>query len=59
MAKGGIENTNGFIRHIPNGTDFKNASQQRRKMIQRIINARPREKLKFLTPDEVVYKKTL
>lgn len=27
-------------------------------MIQRKINARPREKLKFLTLDEVVYKKT-
>jgi IS30 family transposase len=26
-------------------------------MIQRKINARPREKLNFLTPDEVVYKK--
>ena len=33
-------------------------SQQRIKMIQRKINARPREKLNFLTPDEVVYKKT-
>ena len=49
--KGGIENTN--------GTDFKNESQQKNKMIQRNINARPREKLNFLTPDEVVYKKTL
>ena len=58
--KGGIENTNGLIRqYIPNGTDFKNVSQQRIKMIQRIINARPREKLNFLTPDEIVYKKTL
>ena len=58
--KGGIENTNGLIRqYIPNGTDFKNVSLQRIKMIQRKINARPREKLNFLTPDEVVYKKTL
>ena len=58
--KGGIENTNGLIRqYIPNGTDFKNISLQRIKMIQRKINARPREKLNFLTPDEVVYKKTL
>ena len=47
--KGGIENTN----------DFKNVSQQKNKKIQRKINARPREKLNFLTPDEVVYKKTL
>ena len=58
--KGGIENTNGLIRqYIPSGTDFKNISLQRIKMIQRKINARPREKLNFLTPDEVVYKKTL
>ena len=58
--KGGIENTNGLIRqYIPNGTDFKNVSQQKNKKIQRKINARPREKLNFLTPDEVVYKKTL
>ena len=57
--KGGIENTNGLIRqYIPNGTDFGDVSQQRIKMIQRKINARPREKLNFLTPDEVVYKKT-
>ena len=57
---GGIENTNGLIRqYIPNGTDFKNVSKQKIKMIQRKINARPRKKLNFLTPDEVVYKKTL
>lgn len=56
--KGGIENTNGLIRqYIPNGTDFKDASQQKIKMIQRKINTRPREKLNFLTPDKVVYKK--
>ena len=47
--KGGIENTNGHIRqYIPNGTDFKNVSQQKIKMIQRKINARPREKLNIL-----------
>lgn len=57
--KGGIENTNGLIRqYIPKGTDFKDISQQKIKMIQRKINARPREKLNFLSPDEVVYKKT-
>ena len=56
--KGGIENTNGLIRqYIPNGTDFNDVSQQRIKMIQRKINARPREKLNFITPDEVVTKR--
>ena len=60
-GKKGASNTqNGLIRqYIPNGTDFKNVSQQRIKMIQRKINARLREKLNFLTPDEFVYKKTL
>ena len=49
--KGGIEKTNGLIRqYIPNGTDFKNVSQQKIKMIQRKISARPREKLGFSTP---------
>ncbi|MCI7599260.1 MAG: hypothetical protein SOY06_08660 [Prevotella sp.] len=33
--KGGIENTNGLIRqYIPNGTDFKNVSQQRIKIFK-------------------------
>lgn len=35
-----------------NGADFNDVSQQSIKMIQRKkINARPREKLNFLTPD--------
>jgi len=56
--KGGIENTNGLIRqYIPNGSDFNDVSQQKIKIIQRKIKARPRGKLNFLTPDEVVYKK--
>ena len=58
-AKKCDENRYGLIRqYIPNGTDFKNVSQQRIKMIQRIINSRPRGKLNLLTPDGVVYKKT-
>lgn len=55
--KGAVENMNGLIRqYIPKGTDFRKISQQKIKMIQRKINARPREKLNFLTPDEVVSK---
>lgn len=57
--KGGIENTNDLIRqYIPKGTDFKDVSQQKIKMIQRKMNARPREKLNFLTPNEAVHKET-
>ena len=49
------------MKKLPHGKEAfaKNVSQQRIKMIQRKINARLREKLNFLTPDEFVYKKTL
>jgi IS30 family transposase len=55
--KGNIENTNKLIRqYIPKGTDFRNITDKRIAMIQEKINRRPREKLNFLTPNEVFFK---
>ena len=56
--KGAIENINGLIRqYIPNGTDFKQVSQQKISAIQDRINRRPREKINFSTPMECFYEK--
>ena len=55
--KGNIENTNKLIRqYIPKGTDISTVTDKRIASIQAKINARPREKLKFLTPNEVFFK---
>ena len=49
--KGNIENANGLIRqYIPKSAEFSNISDQKIKYVMEKINARPREKLKFLTP---------
>ena len=37
-------------RYIPQGTDFKNISNKKLKLIQYTLNARPREKLQFKSP---------
>ena len=55
--KGNIENTNKLIRqYIPKGTDISTVTDKRVASIQAKINARPREKLNFLTPNEVFFK---
>lgn len=55
--KGNIENTNKLIRqYIPKGTDISTVTDKRIAMIQAKINRRPREKLNFLTPNEVFFK---
>ena len=55
--KGNIENTNKLIRqYIPKGTDIRTVTDKRIAMIQAKINRRPREKLNFLTPNEVFFK---
>ena len=55
--KGNIENTNKLIRqYIPKGTDISAVTDKRIAMIQAKINRRPREKLNFLTPNEVFFK---
>ena len=55
--KGNIENTNKLIRqYIPKGTDISTVADKRIASIQAKINRRPREKLNFLTPNEVFFK---
>ena len=55
--KGNIENTNKLIRqYIPKGTDISTVTDKKIASIQAKINRRPREKLKFLTPNEVFFK---
>ena len=55
--KGSIENANKLIRqYIPKGTDISTLTDGRIAKIRMKINARPREKLNFLTPKEVFFK---
>ncbi len=55
--KGAVENENKLVRqYIPKGTDISKVSDAIIMAIKKKINARPREKLNFLTPKEVFYK---
>ncbi len=55
--KGAVENGNKLVRqYIPKGTDISKVSDARIMAIRKKINARPREKLNFLTPKEVFFK---
>ena len=55
--KGNVENTNKLIRqYIPKGTDISTVTDKRIATIQAKINARPREKLNFNTPNEEFFK---
>ena len=56
--KGAIENANKLVRqYIPKGTDISTLTEGKIAKVRKKINARPREKLKFLTPAEVFFKK--
>ena len=58
--KGAIENANGLIRqYIPKAAEFSKISHQKVKQVMEKINARPREKLNFLTPNECFYEKII
>lgn len=58
--KGAIENANGLIRqYIPKSAEFSKVSHQKVKYIMEKINARPREKLNFLTPYHCFYEKIM
>ena len=55
--KGAIENANKLVRqYIPKGTDISTVTEGKIAKIRKKINARPREKLNFLTPKEVFFK---
>lgn len=55
--KGGVENTIGIIRrYLPRETDLSMISDEQIEFIQETINNRPRKKLRYLTPNEVIAK---
>lgn len=55
--RGGNENANLWIRYyFPKGTDFNQVSQQELKEVECELNNRPRKRLKFKTPMEVLAK---
>jgi IS30 family transposase len=55
--RGTNENTNGLIRDFfPKGTDFNQVSVRELKRVQRLLNERPREILKWRTPQEAFIK---
>lgn len=52
---GTVENTNGLIRrYIPKKASFENLTQQKLNEIENKLNNRPRKKLNFYTPNEIV-----
>ena len=56
--KGAIENTNKLIRqYIPKHTNFDDVTDKKIASIQKKINSRPRQKLKFETPKAEFFKR--
>ena len=56
--KGAIENTNKLIRqYIPKHTNFDNLTDKKIASIQKKINCRPRQKLRFETPKAEFFKR--
>jgi len=52
--KGTVENSNGLIRRVfPKGTNFDKVSIAQIRLLEQIINNRPRKCLAFYTPNEV------
>jgi len=53
--RGTNENTNGLIRQFfPKGTDLANISEHRFTKVQQLLNDRPRKRLGYRTPNEVL-----
>lgn len=58
--KAGVENGNGMIRrYIPKGTDIANYSDKYVRMVEDILNNKPRKSLGYKTPLEVMLKHNL
>lgn len=53
--RGTNENTNGLIRqYLPKGSDFSNLTWQRVARIEKALNNRPRKRLNYRTPAEIM-----
>lgn len=52
--RGTVENTNGLIRQFfPKGTNFRKVHPKRVRMVQNLLNNRPRKRLGYQTPQEI------
>jgi IS30 family transposase len=57
--RGSNENTNGLIRRFfPKKTDFRTISNEEIRMVERLLNSRPRKRLGWKTPYQVFYELT-
>ncbi|MDH4330826.1 MAG: IS30 family transposase [Candidatus Moranbacteria bacterium] len=53
--KGGVENANGLIReYFPKRSNLDNISEREIYLVEERLNNRPRKKLNYLTPNEVI-----
>lgn len=56
--RGSNENLNGLVRQFyPKGTDFKKVNRRDVKRIEQLLNERPRRRLGYRTPNEVINEK--
>lgn len=57
--RGSNENVNGLIRRFfPKKTDFRNISDEEVRLVERLLNSRPRKRLGWKTPYQVFYEST-
>ncbi|MGH9498165.1 MAG: IS30 family transposase [Terriglobales bacterium] len=57
--RGANENTNGLIRRFfPKSTDFRTVTDEEIRLVERLLNTRPRKRLGWKTPYQVFYEST-
>lgn len=57
--RGSNENVNGLIRRFfPKKTDFRTVSKKKIRLVERLLNSRPRKRLGWKTPYQVFYEST-